>query len=206
MSCRSLTNITKGNCESNKGGLFTTVWVMKRSYLKIEPNFTGSGTSDADPTDYTGVARVRWAKNEYSKDDACTLKFRKQSSGLTSEGTVDDANGISFVTSNLALVFARQNVEKRVAIQALALQEDLAVIVRDGNGVNYLLGADDSVSATAYGAATGTAATDANQYTITLTDISTELPYIVIDDDMVSLFGADWQTADLPTQSTQNNG
>lgn len=205
MSCRSLTNITKGNCESNKGGLFTTVWVMNRSYLEIKKDFTGSGTSDANPTDYTGVARVSW-KNGHGKDDACTLKFRKQSSGLTSEGTVDDANGISFVTSNLALVFARQNVEKRVAVQALALQEDLAVIVRDGNGVNYLLGADDSVSATAYGAATGTAATDANQYTITLTDISTELPYIVIDDDMETLFDKDWQTADLPTQSTQNNG
>lgn len=205
MSCRSLTNITKGTCESNKGGLFTTVWVMNRSYLKIHKEFTGSGSTDTDNTDYTGVSRVRW-KDGHTKDDACTLKFRKQSSGLTSEATVDDANGVSFVTSNLALVFARQNVEKRVAIQALALQEDLAVIVRDGNGVNYLLGADDSVSATAYGAATGTAATDANQYTITLTDISTELPYIVIDDDMISLFGQDWQTADLPTQSTQNNG
>lgn len=205
MSCRSLTNITKGNCESNKGGLFTTVWVMNRSYLKIDKDFTGSGSTDSDTTDYTGVARVSW-KDGHNENDACTLKFRKQSSGLTSEGTVDDANGISFVTSNLALVFARQNIEKRIAIQALALQEDLAVIVRDGNGVNYLLGADDSVSATAYGAATGTAATDANQYTITLTDISTELPYIVIDDDMVSLFGSDWQTADLPTQSTQNNG
>lgn len=205
MSCRSLTKITKGNCDSNKGGLFTTVWVMKRSNLKIEKDFTGSGSEDSDLKDYTGVARVRWT-DTHDKDDACTLKFRKQSSGLTSEGTVDDANGISFVTSNLALVFARQNIEKRIAIQALALQEDLAVIVRDGNGVNYLLGADDSVTATAYGAATGTAATDANQYTITLTDMSTELPYIVIDDDMVSLFGSDWQTANLPTQSTQNNG
>ena len=201
MSCRSLTNITKGNCESNKGGLFTTVWVMNRSNLDLIKDFTpGSGSEDTNLTDYTGIINVAW-KDSLDKDDACTLKYRKQSSGLTSEATVDDANGISFVTSNLALVFARQNIEKRIAIQALALQEDLAVIVRDGNGVNYFLGADDSVTATAYGANTGTAATDANNYTITLTDISSELPYIVTDDNMEGLFGANWKDADLPTQA-----
>lgn len=196
MSCRSLSTITKNACESNKGGIFTTVWVMNRSYLTIEKDYTGSGSEDSDTTDYTGIAHVSWA-GTHTSADAHTLKFRKQSSGLTSEATVDDGAGVSFVTSNLALVFARQNIEKRIAIQALALQEDLAVIVRDGNGVNYLLGADDSVTATAYGASTGTAATDANQYTITLTDISNELPYIVLDTDMRSLFGSNWENADL---------
>mgnify|MGYP007022356992 CR=1 FL=1 len=201
MSCRSLTKITKGECESNKGGLFTTVWVMTRSNLDLIKDFTpGSGSGDTNPSDHTGIINVAW-KGSYDENDACTLKYRKQSSGLTSEATVDDANGISFVTSNLALVFARQNIEKRIAIQALALQEDLAVIVRDGNGVNYFLGADDSVTATAYGANTGTAATDANNYTITLTDISSELPYIVTDDNMEGLFGANWKDADLPTQA-----
>ena len=195
MACRTLTKITKGQCESNQGGLFTTVWVMNRSYLNLEPE-------GQDLTD--GVIELAW-KQGHSAEDACTLKFRKQSSGLTSEGTVDDANGINFITSNLALVFARQNIEKRVAIQALALQEDLAAIVRDANGVNYFLGYKDSVTATAYGATTGTASTDANNYNITLTDISPELPYIVADATMATLFGADWQTTEYPT-TNQSNG
>lgn len=193
MACRSLSNITKTACESNQGGLFTKVWVTNRSYLTMSVDAEGSDSS----AENDGVVNLGWA-GTHSANDAVTLSYRKQSSGLTSEGTIDDANGILFVTSNLALVFARQNIQKRMAVQSLALQEDLAVIVRDANGVNYFLGFDDSVTATAFGAATGTASTDANQYTLTLTDISKELPYIVTDANMATLFGANWKTADLP--------
>ena len=192
MACRSLRNITKNSCESNQGGLYTTVWVMNRSKLTITPN-------DTEDAENEGTVTLAWKQGFSGATDATTLKFRKQSSGLTSEGTVDDPNGINFITSNLALVFARQNLNKRIAVQALALQEDLAVIVRDANGENHFLGVDNSVTATAFGATTGTASTDANNYTITLTDISNELPYMVTNTTMATLFGEDWQTADLPT-------
>lgn len=193
MACRSLSNITKTACESNRGGLFTKVWVTNRSYLTMTVDSEGSDSS----AENDGVVNLGWA-GTHNAQDAITLSYRKQSSGLTSEGTIDDANGILFVTSNLALVFARQNIQKRMAVQSLALQEDLAVIVRDANGVNYFMGYDDSVTATAFGAATGTASTDPNQYTLTLTDISKELPFIVTDANMATLFGANWKTDDLP--------
>lgn len=174
MSCRTLVGITKDSCQSNKGGLYTTIWATNRSKLVITADTTGSGSGVQE----TGYVDLEWADGA-SKTDMVTYSFRKQSSGLTSEGTFDDANGISFFTNNLALVFARQDVSKRMAIQALALQEDLAVIVKDANGEMYFLGFDDSVTTTAAGANTGTAASDANNYTITLTDISNELPYLV---------------------------
>lgn len=183
MACRSLSGITKDSCQSNKGGLFTTVWATNRSKLTIGKEMT----SGSDPVE-TGYATLSWT-SPATAADMVTYSFRKQSSGLTSEGSFDDANGVAFFTNNLALVFARQDVEKRMAIQALALQEDLALIVKDGNGEIYFLGMDDSVTTTAAGAQTGTAATDANQYTITLTDISNELPYYVKQTTLDTLLG-----------------
>lgn len=179
MACRSLSGIAKDNCASNKGGLKTTVWATNRSNLLI------SKEKDSDQEE-TGYATLVWADGK-GPSDMVSYSFRKQSSGLTSEGTFDDANGVSFFTNNLALVFARQNVEKRLAIQALALQEDLAVIVEDANGEIHFLGMDDSVTTTAAGANTGTAASDANNYTITLTDISNELPYLVKPETLEAL-------------------
>lgn len=180
MACRSLTGIAKDSCQSNKGGLYTTVWATNRSNL-----VTTLGTNGDE-----GYVTLSWATGK-TASDMVSYSFRKQSSGLTSEGTFDDANGVSFFTNNLALVFARQNVEKRIAIQALALQEDLAVIVKDANGEIYFLGYDDSVTATAAGAQTGTAATDANNYTITLTDMSNELPYLVKQENLDTLLNAE---------------
>lgn len=171
MACRTLSGIAKDECLSNKGGLKTTVWATNRSNLVI-------GKEKDNNQEETGYATLTWKEGKSARD-MVSYSFRKQSSGLTSEGTFDDANGVSFFTNNLALVFARQNVSKRLAIQALALQEDLAVIVEDANGEIHFLGMDDSVTTTAAGANTGTAASDANNYTITLTDISNELPYLV---------------------------
>lgn len=189
MACRSLRNITKDSCLSNKGGLFTKVWLTNRSYLTFTADEEGS---DSDPAN-DGIVTLGWATDgqgtQHTPADMHSLAYRKQSSGLTSEGTFDDANGVSFFTNNLALVFARQDVQKRLAIQALALQEDLAVIVADSNHEIYFLGYDDSVTTTAAGAQTGTAATDANQYTITLTDISNELPYMVDPENLKTLLG-----------------
>ena len=179
MACRTLSGIAKDNCVSNKGGLKTTVWATNRSNLVI-------GKEKDNNQEETGYATLTWATDK-SAADMVSYSFRKQSSGLTSEGTFDDANGVNFFTNNLALVFARPNVQKRLAIQALALQEDLAVIVEDANGEIHFLGMDDSVTTTAAGANTGTAASDANNYTITLTDISNELPYLVKPETLATL-------------------
>lgn len=182
-NCRTLIGIQKDNCQSNKGGLYTTIYATNRSNLVI----TKEMTADSDPQE-TGYAGLSWVAGR-DENDMITYSFRKQSSGLTSEGTIDDANGISYLTNNLDLVFAHQDVAKRIAIQALVLQEDLALIVKDANGEMYFLGMDDSVTATAFGAQTGTAASDANQYTITLTDISNELPYFVSQETLDTLLG-----------------
>ena len=104
--------------------------------------------------------------------------FKRNTGSLTSTFTIDPANGVNFVTSDLTLVFAKQDTAKRIEISALAL-DDLVVIVKDANGRFWYLGYDEPVQASAATAQTGTARTDGNSYNITLQDTSLKLPYEV---------------------------
>ena len=105
-------------------------------------------------------------------------QFNRNTGSLTSTYTFDKANGVQFVTSDLVLVFSRMESTKRVEMSALAVN-DLAVICKDANGTFFYLGMDEPVSASAGDGQTGTARTDANRYSITLEDISKEMPYEV---------------------------
>lgn len=104
--------------------------------------------------------------------------FTRNTGSMTSTYTFDKANGVQFVTTELLMQFNRMESAKRVEIAALALGE-LAVIVKDANGVCFYLGKDEPVLGSAGDGQTGTARTDANRYTITLQDNSAELPYEV---------------------------
>lgn len=114
------------------------------------------------------------------KDDAKfkAYNFKRGTGSLSTEATIDEANGTHFYTSTLTLSFAKQDTEKRLALQAMALAE-MAIIVLDANDNYFYLGQDEPVVASAHSAQTGTARTDGNNYGLTLTDISKEMPYFV---------------------------
>lgn len=112
--------------------------------------------------------------------------FARNTGFLTSTYTIDNASGVNFVTSDLVLQFNRMETTKRVEISALAIGE-LAVIVKDANGVYFYLGMDAPVCASAGDGQTGTARADANRYTITLQDNSKEMPFEVDDDIIAAL-------------------
>lgn len=179
-NCRTLSSIDIDTCTGNKGGIYTEVIFASRSALnpKREGNPDNKDTKKNDETGFVTFT---------TPAEAFYVKFRKQSSNLTSEGTFDEANGVYFFTNNLNLIIARQDVAKRNALQALALAGDLAFIVRDGNNQIQFLGMDDTVSTTAFTATTGTAATDGNNYNVTLTDTSNELPYYVQEADWTAM-------------------
>lgn len=105
-------------------------------------------------------------------------QFRKQTGSLTSTLNVDETTGLNYVSSELSLVFTKQETAKRLEIAALSIGQ-LAVIVEDCNGKYHYLGKDDYVSASAGGANTGTSKSDANSYTLTLKDESTTYPHLV---------------------------
>ena len=175
-NCRTLSRIDIDTCTGNKGGIYTEVIFASRKALnpKREGNPLNEDTKKNDETGFVTLA---------PPTEAFFIRFRKQSSSLTSEGTFDEANGVYFFTNNLNLVIARQDVAKRNALQALALAGDVAFLVKDGNNQVQFLGMDDTVSTTAMTAQTGTASTDGNNYNVTFSDTSNELPYYVKEAD-----------------------
>lgn len=111
---------------------------------------------------------------------ASSAKFHRyqlprNTGSLSSNYTIDDTTGAKFVASDLVLQVNRMNTVKRIEISALA-QGELAVIVKDANGVYWFLGKDAPVKASAGDGLTGTARADRNGYSITLQDNSLELP------------------------------
>ena len=110
---------------------------------------------------------------ESLKSDAKFYKFfiKKNTSSFTSTATIDLANGVNYVSTELNLVFTRQETSKRVEMSALLLN-DVACLVVDANGKTWVMGLESPVNATAATAESGQNATDGNKYSITLTDES----------------------------------
>ena len=163
MACSQVLNGIAATCETNVGGV-REVYIANYSDVSA---VTLDETSNMIKTiTMTDTAKFK----KYS--------FKKNTSSMTSTLNVDPANGINFVQTDLALVFAKQETVKRMEIAKLSLGE-LRVIVLDANGKYWFLGKEEFVSATAGTAETGTNRSDGNKYTITLTDYSSSYPYEV---------------------------
>ena len=173
MSC-SLNTLAgiMGSCESNQGGI---IEVYINHFDQVEEV---TATSDKITTITLKASGEKFHK----------YNFKRNTGSLTSTYTIDPANGVNFVTSDLSLVFAKQDTAKRIEISALAL-DDLVVIVKDANGKFWYLGYDEPVQASAATAQTGTARTDGNSYNITLQDTSVKLPYEVEASIIAGLLG-----------------
>lgn len=100
---------------------------------------------------------------------------KKNSSSMTSTYNIDVANGVNYVSTELNLVFSRMNAEKRMEVSVLATN-DLLAIVTDSNGESWILGLEEPLILTAGTAQTGTAKGDGNNYNLTFTDESMQLP------------------------------
>ena len=101
---------------------------------------------------------------------------KRNTSSFTSTATIDLANGVNYVSTELTLVFTKMETSKRIEMSALLLN-DVAVLVVDANNKVWCLGKDNPVNATAGTAESGTAASDGNKYTLTLTDESDTFPF-----------------------------
>lgn len=104
-------------------------------------------------------------------------KLLKSTGGLTSTLNTSETT-TSYFTNEVTLQFMKMETSKRMEIMALMLSA-CAVIVKDANNKYWYLGKDNYVECSAGSATTGTAATDANHYELTLSDTSAELPYEV---------------------------
>lgn len=164
MACKSfaLSGIALG-CKDNMGGI-KEVYIIK----------SGDVTAKTLNTEQSQIATITTAAEAKFK----TYKFRKGTASMTSTAASDEAIGNFSVSTELALQFSKMETSKRLEIMALCL-EDVEAIVLDWNGKYWYLGYDFPVTASAATAVTGTAGTDLNGYTVTLSDTSAEFPYEV---------------------------
>ena len=151
-----------GSCEASMGGI-----------IEVYINHFDQVEEVTVTTDKITAISLKASGEKFHK-----YNFKRNTGSLTSTYTIDPANGVNFITSDLSLVFAKQDTAKRIEISALAL-DDLVVIVKDANSKYWYLGYDEPVQASAATAQTGTARTDGNNYNITLQDTSVKLPYEV---------------------------
>lgn len=104
-------------------------------------------------------------------------KLLKSTGGLTSTLNTNETS-TSYFTNEVTLQFMKMETSKRMEIMALMMSA-CVVIVKDANNKYWYLGKDNYVECSAGSATTGTAASDANHYELTLSDTSAELPYEV---------------------------
>lgn len=160
MACTPVTlvGISK-ECETNIGGI-------KKAYVALFDDVTVELNSAGE--EISGITMASGSKFK-------TYEFRRNSSNLTKTLNVSD-NGAKYWTSELTMIFSRMETAKRIAINSLVAAE-ACVIVEDNNGKAWFLGKDEPVEASAGSGETGTARDDANQYSITLQDVSKDAPY-----------------------------
>lgn len=158
MACsQTLAGILK-DCASNMGGVVEVYIANKADVSAI------AKTSDK----VTGITMADSAK--FKK-----YQFNPETSSLSSNYQVNRQNGTIFVQSDLVMVFNRMETSKRIEITALA-QGELIAIVKDANGLYWLLGENEPMVLSAGDGLTGTARADRNGYSVTLQDNSPEMP------------------------------
>ena len=171
MACSTVLTGIALDC-ANAGGI-------KKVYIAPISDVTAVTVTAGAVTAIT-MAEVGKKFKEYS--------FRKNTASLTKTATKDDAAGTSFVTSEVALKFAKMDNAKRTEMQAL-LTGNVYVIVLDNNGKYWFLGYDSYCSASAATGESGTALGDANQYTINLSAETVEFPQTVDATIIAALIG-----------------
>ena len=135
---------------------------------------------------FEDVSAVTVADNKVSAITmASTAKFKKYNfkpgtGSMSSTLNKDNAAGTSYVSTDLVLQFNRMETTKRVEMTALS-QGELMAIVKDANGIFWLLGRNEPLLSSAGDGQTGTARGDGNRYTLTLQDNDATFPFEILD-------------------------
>lgn len=190
-SCEAITlSSIDARCDKSIGGI-KRVLVGDKDYWDIT---IGAGTGEVADVDY--ITNIVKAGGVITPKPFVEFKFRRNTGSYTSTVANDIAIGNSFATTELSLQFSKAEAKKRMYLQSLINAGNSIVIIEDMYGQYIFLGKDREVVVTNATMASGTAETDLNGFTLTLQDISEELPYFISSDfDVDSLLTAS-QSAD----------
>ena len=172
-----LSSITT-SCGSNIPSI-KQMWIG--NFGSVTPTYTYvTGVTDADGNQVIESVKGLALDNttpEYWVEYA----FRKNTCSASSEMTIND-NGSHYFTNALNMVFAKQDTNKRLNIEAIA-SGDCSCIYLDGNGKYWIMNLDAEVTLTTATANTGTAVGDSNQYELVLSQDAATMPIEIVGDD-----------------------
>lgn len=106
----------------------------------------------------------------------------KNTGSLTKTLTKDESTGVMYYTNEVVAQFNKMDTPNRKELSNIDRGRFKAVVL-DSNGKYWFLGYNNYVSASAVTGQTGAGLDDGNFYTMTLTDISAELPYALSEGD-----------------------
>lgn len=161
MPCASIRNFEMDICQTNIGGcraLYLSNY--KKDYVQVGIE---SGATEGVITGVTSGTGVEWQE----------FPFRKDQCSFTS--TLNVSGESKYVSTELTINWGKMDTNKRLAVQALVMGQAMG-IVQDMNGKYWFLGKDAPLECTAGSGQTGAARADVNQYSVTLTDESTDFP------------------------------
>lgn len=166
MACNTVTlNGIDGRCDTSAGGI--------KRVLIAQRDDVASVTYDNDEADGI-ITAISMTTGAYFKQ----WLFRKNTGNYNTSLTSDPAIGTQAVTTDLNLQFTKAEARKRLEIQS-AINASAVVIIEDMYGQYIYLGLDNDVTVTTANMQSGTAITDLNGFTLTLQDVSLELPRFV---------------------------
>lgn len=151
--CNSLTGGIAKGCSGNIGGI-------RKIYITDFCNVTG--TTLSSPGDEISAFTMASGTVFYE------FEFNKNSSTFQEDITGNQAAGTQINTQTVTLVLAKREKTKRDTLQLLMGFKELAVVVLDANGTYWYLGEKNGMVMTQNTSVSGTAAADANNYTLTL--------------------------------------
>ena len=137
------------------------------------------------------VGNVTVSEEQITAIDASAGTFyeyipAKNTGSLTKTLTKDESTGVMYYTNEVVAQFNKMETPKRKELSNIDRGRFKAVVL-DSNGKYWFLGYDNYVSASAVTGQTGAGLDDGNFYTLTLTDISAELPYEVKSDALTDI-------------------
>jgi hypothetical protein len=152
-------NLT-GCTKDNTGGVEQVIFA---NFKDVVPAGSPTGfTYDSTTGEVTNVVTGATASDWYIFDTV------KETSSLAEAIAVNVQNGTIAFTPTVSLVMNKMNTQKRNLIHMLALGV-LVAVVKDNNGIYWMVGQKKGLDVTAVDNNTGTALGDRNGSTVTLT-------------------------------------
>jgi hypothetical protein len=150
MACVSFSGGIAKNCDNNQGGL---VKVLLTDFDNIT-SFTQSGGT---------VSNITMASQSYFYE----FEFNRNSATFTEDLVKSVEAGSALFEQTLTLTIPRRDVSKRNTLSLLT-QRDLAVIIKDSNGLYWYPGEIEGMYLSESTSTSGTAKADGSNYVLTL--------------------------------------